>query len=66
MSYILNGKAMINLLIVGLIKETLYKMSQYFPKPYKNFGGNIDFKVDLSNYITKEDLTNATGVDTSN
>ena len=66
MSYILNGKAMINLLIVGLIKETLYKMSQYFPKTYKNFGGNIDFKVDLSNYTTKEDLTNATGVDTSN
>ena len=66
MSYILNGKAMINLLIVGLIKETLYKMSQYFPKSYKNFGGNIDFKVDLSNYTTKEDLTNATGVDTSN
>ena len=66
MSYILNGKAMINLLIVGLIKETLYKMSRYFPKPDKNFGGNIDFKVDLSNYATKEDLTNATGVDTSN
>ena len=66
MSYILNGKAMINLLIVGLIKEALYKMSQYFPKLYKNFGGNIDFKVDLSNYTTKEDLTNATGVDTSN
>ena len=30
-----NGKVMIAHSIVGLIKETLYKMSQYFPKPYK-------------------------------
>ena len=32
-SYMLNGKAAIINLIVGLIKKTLYKMSQYFPKP---------------------------------
>ena len=32
-----NGKAMIILLIVGFIKRTLYKMSQYFPKPYGSF-----------------------------
>ena len=32
---------MIILLIVGLIKKTLYKMSQYFPKPYEPFGGYI-------------------------
>ena len=25
-------------------------MSQYFPKPFRNFGGNINVKVDLSNY----------------
>ena len=56
---------MIILLIVGLIKKTLYNMSQYFPKPYRNFGGNIALKVDLSNYATKTDLKNATGVDTS-
>ena len=31
-------------------------MSQYFPKPFRNFGVNIDFKVDLSNYATKTDL----------
>ena len=30
----LYGRVMIILLIVGLIKKTLYKMSQYFPKPY--------------------------------
>ena len=40
-------------------------MSQYFRKPYKSFGGNINVKVDLSNYATKADLKNATGIDTS-
>ena len=28
-------------------------MSQYFPKPFRSFGGNINFKVDLSNYEKK-------------
>ena len=32
---------MIILLIVGLIKRTLQKMSKYFPKPYEPFGGDI-------------------------
>ena len=32
------------------------KMSQYFPKPYEPFGGDINVKVDLSNYATKADL----------
>ena len=40
--------------------------SQYFPKPYRNFGGNINVKVDLSNYATETDLKNVTHVDTSN
>ena len=40
-------------------------MSQYFPKPYQPFGGDISFKVDLSNYATKTDFKNATGIDTS-
>ena len=31
-------------------------MSQYFPKPFKPFGGDINFKVDLPNYATKTDL----------
>ena len=43
----------------------LSKMSQYFPKPYEPFGGDINVKVYLSNYATKDDLKNATGVDTS-
>ena len=57
---------MIILLIVGLIKKTLYKMSQYFPKPYEPFGGDINVAVDLSNYATKDDIKNITHVDTSN
>ena len=56
---------MIILLIAGLIKKTLYKMSQYFPKPYEPFGGDINVKVDLSNYATKDDIKNITHVDTS-
>ena len=40
-------------------------MSQYFPKPFRSFGGNINVKVDLSNYATKTDLKNITHVDTS-
>ena len=40
-------------------------MSQYFPKPFKRFGRNIDVKVDLSNYATKTDLKNLTHVGAS-
>ena len=40
-------------------------MSRYFRKPFKSFGGNINVKVDLSNYATKTDLKNVTHVDTS-
>ena len=40
-------------------------MSQYFPKPYEPFGGNINVKVDLSNYATKADIKNISHVDTS-
>ena len=40
-------------------------MSQQFPKPFRSFGGNINVKVDFSNYATKTDLKNVTHVDTS-
>ena len=40
-------------------------MSQDFPKPYEPFGGDINVKVDLSNYATKTDLKNVTHADTS-
>ena len=42
------------------------KMSQYFPRPFKSFGQNINVKVDLSNYATKTNLKNVTNVDSSN
>ena len=35
-------------------------MRQYLPKPLKNFEGNTNAKVDLSNYATKTDLKNIT------
>ena len=41
------------------------KMNQYFPKPFRSFGGNINVKVDLSNYATNTDLKNVTHIDTS-
>ena len=41
------------------------KMTQYFPKPYEPFGGDINVKVDFSNYATKKDIRNITHVDTS-
>ena len=37
-------------------------MSQYFPKPFELFDGETNVRVELS----KSDLKNATGVDTSN
>ena len=40
-------------------------MSQYFAKPFRSFGGNINVKVDLFNYATKSDLKNVTHADTS-
>ena len=40
-------------------------MSQYFPKPYEPFGGDINVTVDLSNYATKTDIKNISHIDTS-
>ena len=65
MSYMSNEKGMTILLIVGLIKKILYKMSQYFP-PYRSFGGNVKVELDLYSYATKTDLKNVTHVDISN
>ena len=69
-----NGKVMIVHLIAGLIKKIqsnewiqfhCIKMSQYFPKPYEPFGGDINVKVDLSNYATKTDIKDIAHIDTS-
>ena len=40
-------------------------MIEYFPKP-SSHEENINVKIDLTNYATKEDIKNITHVDTSN
>ena len=40
-------------------------MSQFFPKSYEPFGGDINVKVDLSNYAKKTDIKSISYVDTS-
>ena len=40
-------------------------MTQYFSKQYEPFGGDINVKIDLSNYATKTDIKNISHVDTS-
>ena len=46
-------------------KKDLVEMRQYFPQPYEPFGGDINVKVDLSNYPTKTNLKNVFHVDGS-
>ena len=41
------------------------KMSKYFSKSFRSFGRNINVKVDLSSYATKNDLKNVAHVDNS-
>ena len=45
--------------------DSIIKMSQYFPKPYEPFGGDVNVKVDLFNYTTKVDIKNILHIDTS-
>ena len=40
-------------------------MSQYFPKPYESFSGDINVKLDLSNYATKADIKSISHIDAS-
>ena len=40
-------------------------MCQYFWKPYEPFGGDINVRVDLSNYATKTNIKNILHIDTS-
>ena len=49
----LNGKDMI-IHNSWIDKKDLVQMSQYFPKPYEPFGGDINVKVGLSNYAKKD------------
>ena len=58
---------MMIILIVGLIKKTLYKNESIpSPKPSNShFGESIKVKIYLSNYATKTDLKSVTHVNTS-
>ena len=47
------------------MKFSCIKMSQYLPKPYESFSGDINVKVDLSNCATKKDIKNVWHADTS-
>ena len=51
----LNGKTMVILLIVGLIKKT-YKTSQYVHKPHKTSAENVKVELDLFFHERKADL----------
>ena len=46
-------------------KKDSTKISQYFPKPYKCYSGNVKVELHLSNYATKDNLKGAVA-DTSN
>ena len=59
-----NGRIMIIVLTVGLIKKTYYKMSDYLTD-YKSRSSHVKVELSLSNYVTKKDLKNITHVDTS-
>ena len=61
-----NERAMIILLIAGLMKKALYKIGEYFAKPYNHFDENVKVELDLSNCGTKTLLKGATEIGTSN
>ena len=59
-----NGKAMVILLIVGLIKKTYYKMS-YVPTYSEVEEEIVSGTLNLSNYVTQKEFKSLTKVDTS-
>ena len=59
-----NGKVMIIVLTVGLIKNRYYKMSEYLTN-YKSRNSNVKVELSLGNYAAKEDLKDITLVYTS-
>ena len=60
-NYTSNGKVVIIHLIAGLIKEIQLYKNELFP-PYCNSENDIKDGLYLSNYATKSDFKNATGV----
>ena len=64
-NYNLNGKATIILLNVESIKKILLHKINYFSEPYNHNKNKLEVELGFSNYATKSDLKNPTGVDTS-
>ena len=60
-----NGKDVIIHLIVGLTKKTLYKMGQYFPKPYRSLVETLMLRLICLIMQQNPILKNAAGTDTS-
>ena len=58
------GKGYHSLFNSWIDKKDILEMSEYFPGT-KSSGGRKRVQLDLSNYATKTDLKNATGVDAS-
>ena len=58
-----NGKAMIIILIAAMIKNTWHKGVNIYQN--QNLWGDVKVELDLSNYATKADLKNSTGGDIS-
>ena len=59
----LNGKASVLFLIVGLTTNISLQRIIHFPEPYTRSKGKTKFELDLSKYAPKSE---ATGVDTAN
>ena len=57
-----DGKVMLVLLTVGLIKKMLLCKVDYLPEPYSHNKNKRKIKLKLPNYATKSDLKSATGV----
>ena len=63
MNYMLNGKATIVLLTIGLVKKT--SINEWIFSKSKPLRRKVKVELDLSNYATKADLKNSTGAETS-
>ena len=60
----LNGKTMDSSFNCWIDKKDIVQMSEYFPET-QSLGGRVKVELGLSNYATKANLKNATGVDRS-
>ena len=55
-----------NLFNIRVEKNPWYKNESHFPKPHKRYSQIAKVKLNLSNYLKKEDLKRVLGVDNSN